>query len=95
MRLPRNQLDVLTLLAGAEREVAGVEIADAIGGLKRSSAYAALAALQRDGMVGARWDVTGTRPRRMYKITALGGKALAVDQSLTSVDYSRLRPQEA
>jgi DNA-binding PadR family transcriptional regulator len=93
MRLARNQLDVLGLLAEVNYELAGVQVADAIGGLRRSSAYAALAALQRDGMVSARWDVTGPRPLRMFKITAVGQQALAADRSITRVSYGKLSPQ--
>jgi DNA-binding PadR family transcriptional regulator len=76
-RLSRNQLDILTLLAQADRELAGIEVADAIGGLGRSSVYAALAALQRDGLVTARWDVDGIRPRRKYALTSMGRQAWA------------------
>ena len=77
MRLARNQLDVLGLLAEAPGEMAGIEVADAIGGLGRSSVYAALAALQRDGLVTAQWNTEGPRPRRMFRITALGQQVLA------------------
>lgn len=80
-RLPRNQLDVLVLLVEADREVAGIEVADAIAGLRRSSAYAALAALQRDGMVSARWDIEGSHPRRMFRVTRLGQRTLTEDRS--------------
>ena len=78
MRLARNQVSALTILAEATEPLAGIEIAERIGGLGRSSIYAALAALQRDGLVGAQWDVSGQRPRRLFHITALGEQALAV-----------------
>jgi DNA-binding PadR family transcriptional regulator len=77
MRLARNQFQVLSLLADAEEELAGITLADAVGGIGRSSVYAALAALQRDGLVSARWDVSGSHPRRMFKITAEGLRAHA------------------
>jgi DNA-binding PadR family transcriptional regulator len=76
-RLSRNQLDILALLAQTDRELAAIEVADAIGGFRRSSVYAALAALQRDGLVAARWDVDGVRPQRKYVLTARGHDAWA------------------
>jgi DNA-binding PadR family transcriptional regulator len=76
-RLSRNQLDALTLLAQADHELAAIEVADVIGGLGRSSVYAALAALQRDGLVTARWDVDGIRPRRKFALTLIGRQVWA------------------
>jgi DNA-binding PadR family transcriptional regulator len=76
-RLSRNQLDILALLAQAGHELAAIEFADAIGGLRRSSVYVALAALQRDGLVAARWDVDGIRPRRKFALTPIGREAWA------------------
>ena len=77
MTAPRNQRRVLEFLARQVEPVAGIEVADALGGLARSSAYAALAALQRDGLVSARWDVSASHPRRLVRITALGRRELA------------------
>jgi DNA-binding PadR family transcriptional regulator len=79
-RLARNQLDILATLAQSDHKLAGGDIADVIGGLGRSSVYAALAALQRDGMVEAEWDLGGVRPRRVFRITAIGEQALAAAQ---------------
>jgi DNA-binding PadR family transcriptional regulator len=76
-RLSRNQLDILTLIVQADRDLAAIEVADAIGGLGRSSAYATLAALQRDGLVTARWELDGIRPRRKYALTAIGRQVWA------------------
>ena len=81
MPLPRNQRRVLEFLATREREVAGIEVAAALGGLARSSAYAALAALQRDGLVRARWDLDGPHPRRLVRISAEGRRALARERA--------------
>jgi len=75
MALARNQIRVLGFLTEAKVELPGIEVADEIGGLARSSAYAALAALQRDGLVSARWDTSGSHPQRMFKITAEGARA--------------------
>ena len=76
MALPKNQFTVLGMLADAKEEMAGIDLADQVGGIGRSSVYAALAALQRDGLVSARWEVTGPRPKRYFKITAEGQRAL-------------------
>ena len=87
MALARNQRRVLELLAGSARELAGIELAEALGGMARSSVYAALAALQRDGLVRARWDLpragasagagAASHPRRLVRISAEGRRALA------------------
>jgi len=77
MALARNQGRVLTLLATSGGELAGIEVAEALGGMARSSVYAALAALQRDGLVLARWDLDGSHPRRLVRISAEGQRALA------------------
>jgi DNA-binding PadR family transcriptional regulator len=89
----RNQLSVLDLLAETDREMAGIDVANAIGGLGRSSTYAALAALQRDKLVTARWEVEGPRPRRMYRITSTGREALARARSQVRAYGARLAPQ--
>ena len=76
MSLARNQFRVLTYLAARQREIAGVEVADGLESVGRSSVYAALAALQRDGLVTARWDLSGSHPRRMMQISGSGRQAL-------------------
>ena len=91
MTLARNQHRVLDFLATREREVAGIEIAAALGGLARSSAYAALAALQRDGLVRARWDLDGPHPRRLVRISAEGRRAIAGERATAR----RPRPHRA
>ena len=77
MTLKRNQQTVLAVLADVDREMSGLEIADVIGSLGRSSVYAALSALQRDGFASARWDMTESHPRKMMRITRAGVAALA------------------
>lgn len=95
MGLAKNQLVVLSLLAEDGDEHAGIELANAVGGIGRSSVYAALAALQRDGMVSARWDVTGSRPQRLFQITAAGSRALAEEQAELRRVVLRMAPQGA
>jgi DNA-binding PadR family transcriptional regulator len=76
MALARNQQRVLSYLTTIESETAGIDVADGIDELGRSSVYAALAALQRDGMIAARWDHSASHPRRMVKISGAGRQAL-------------------
>ncbi len=80
MALARNQLRVLAHLAALHVEVAGIAVADAVGELGRSSVYAALAALQRDGLIEARWDLTASHPRRLLRINPAGRQALAAER---------------
>ena len=84
MTLARNQLRVLALLASATTEQAGIDVAGALEDLGRSSVYAALAALQRDGLVEARWDHTGSHPRRLVRINSDGRQTLTAEH-----DHSR------
>lgn len=72
----RNQMSVLDVLAEADHEMTGMEVAGVLADLGRSSTYAALAALQRDNLIAGRWDVTGPRPVRLVQITAAGRDAL-------------------
>ena len=90
MALARNQYIVLNYLADLPAEVAGIEIADGIEGSGRSSVYAALAALQRDGLLDARWDHGGSHPRRLVQINGAGRTALRAEQAIR-----RVIPQEA
>lgn len=71
----RNQLAVLGILFdGQERSTR--QIAAEFNGLARSSAYAALAMLQKNGYISARWDVeSDPQPTRRYEITAKGKMA--------------------
>jgi DNA-binding PadR family transcriptional regulator len=76
-----NQLRALAILESAGREFAGIEVADAATELARSSVYAALAALQRDRLVDARWDVDSPHPRRMLRINDAGRRALEAERA--------------
>ena len=77
MALSRNQVTVLETLAANGGELSGLEIADIVGTLGRSSVYAALTALQRDGFIDARWDFSESHPRRMVKANKIGLSALS------------------
>ncbi len=77
MALSRNQMTVLDALAENGGELSGLELADIIGSLARSSVYAALSALQRDGFIDARWDFSESHPRRMVRINETGLAAIA------------------
>ncbi len=89
MGLARNQYIVLNYLADLPAEVAGLDVADGIEGSGRSSVYAALAALQRDGFVDAHWDHGGSHPRRLVQINGAGRDALRAEQVIR-----RVIPQE-
>ena len=84
MALARNQFLVLDYLAAQPGELAGIDVADAVAPLGRSSVYAALAALQRDGLVDARWDHSASHPRRLVRINGAGREALAAERALRS-----------
>ena len=79
MALARNQLRVLALLASATREQAGIDVANALEDIGRSSVHAALAALQRDGLVEALWDHSGSHPRRLVQINGNGRQTLTAE----------------
>lgn len=83
MGLARNQYRVLGYLAARGGDTAGIDVANAIEGLGRSSVYAALAALQRDGFVDARWDHSQPHPRRLVRINSDGRQVLAAEQRLS------------
>jgi DNA-binding PadR family transcriptional regulator len=83
--LARNQLEVLTGLMKAEHELAGVELVTTSTPWSQSSGYAALAALERDGLVVSHWDVTGKRPRKMFTITELGKQSIAENSWIRTI----------
>ena len=72
MARARNQYIVLNYLAGEAQPVPGIDVADGIAGTGRSSVYAALAALQRDGLIDAEWDHSTSHPRRLVQINGSG-----------------------
>ena len=85
---------VLDLLARTPGELAGIDIAGQIDELGRSSVYAALAALQRDGLVDARWDHSGSHPRRMLQISA-AGRSVILDERAVLVPGLRAYVEES
>ena len=85
MSLARNQYLALNFLAGLPSEAAGIDVADGLAGTGRSSVYAALAALQRDALVDARWDHSASHPRRLVQINGAGRDALRAEQTLRGV----------
>lgn len=82
MSLARNQFIVLNYLAAEPDAVPGIDIAGGIDGVGRSSVYAALAALQRDGYIDARWNHDASHPRRLVQINGAGRDALRAEQQL-------------
>ena len=82
MGLAKNQYLVLDFLASQPGELAGIDVADQIGRMGRSSVYAALAALQRDSFVEARWDHSASHPRRMVQISPAGRAELTSERAV-------------
>ena len=81
MKLPSgNEVEVLRLLAGG-RELYGLEMIKRSGGtLKRNSIYVVLGRMEDQGFIkGREVKEKGTPgiPRRLYRITGLGQRALA------------------
>ena len=88
MRISRNQLFVLLFLAETrEVELTSNQIADAIEGVGRSGVYEAVGALQRAGLISARWDNSTGRRRRLLQVNADGLKAIEEETS----DRERVR----
>jgi DNA-binding PadR family transcriptional regulator len=72
-RLTGNQRFVLQFLRTRHpEEVAGVDIAEAHGRIASSSIYAALAALRKYDLIDDRWDTSGPRPLRLFRLTHRG-----------------------
>ena len=85
MARARNQYIVLNYLAGEAQPVPGIDVADGIAGTGRSSVYAALAALQRDGLIDAEWDHSTSHPRRLVQINGSGRDALRAEQEVRGI----------
>ena len=73
---------VLAILAQLARERYGYELREALAehGLlvPEGTLYPLLRRLENQGWLVSRWDTSGSRPRRYYRISAAGRKALAV-----------------
>jgi PadR family transcriptional regulator, regulatory protein PadR len=100
MKLPsRNEVEVLRLLAG--RELYGLElIRRSEGALKRNSIYVVLGRMEDQGYIKGR-EVkepnTPGLPRRLYKITGIGERALAMWDAAQAVQatWGKLKPAGA
>ena len=65
MAVCRNQLLVLRYLAGCSQPVAGIDVSTDLDCVATSSIYAAISALQTQGLIAAEWDHSQSHPRRM------------------------------
>ena len=79
-----GMLAVLKVLEGGE--LYGYAIVEALGRTKgealhlgQSTVYPMLYNLEAKGLVAARWDESGSRPRKYYRLTPEGTKRLATD----------------
>jgi len=79
-----GMLAVLKVLEGGE--LYGYAIVEALGKTKgealhlgQSTVYPMLYNLEAKGFVAARWDESGSRPRKYYRLTAAGRRRLAAD----------------
>jgi hypothetical protein len=70
-----RQVEVLSMLSDGN-EYSTAEIIGRFDNMARSSAHAALAWAQRHGYVEFRWDTSGRRPTKHYRLTASGREAL-------------------
>ncbi len=68
------------------QEMYGYELVEAIDkrtdgilAMGQSTLYPLLYNLEGKGLVASRWDETGARPRKYYRLTAAGHKRLASD----------------
>ena len=75
-----NQLKVLLFLAATrEIELTSNQIAEGLESVPRSGVYEAVGALQRAGLISARWGERRGRRRRVLRTNASGLKAIAAD----------------
>lgn len=94
--LSSKEAEILDLLIGA-REKYGLElVAESKGSIRRGTVYVTLDRMEEKGFVTSRREkkplhVPGI-PRRMYRITGLGHRALA-QWSTSAIPASRLVPQ--
>jgi PadR family transcriptional regulator, regulatory protein PadR len=100
MKLPSgNEVEVLRLLAGG-RELYGLEmIKRSRGALKRNSIYVVLGRMEDQGFINGRevkLEGTPGMPRRLYRITGLGQRALAAREAAqVAWDAGGLKPTGA
>lgn len=72
---------VLATLAQLTAERYGYELREALAeqglAVPEGTLYPLLRRLEKQGWLASRWDTSGSRPRRYYRISAAGRKALA------------------
>jgi len=76
----RNQLLVLRYLAGCSQPVAGIDMSANLDWVATSSIYAAISALQAQGLIDAQWDHSQSHPRRMISPNKAGTSAKKIDE---------------
>lgn len=96
MKMPSgNEVEVLRLLVGG-RELYGLEmIKRSKGALKRGSIYVVLGRMEDEGFVKGREvkeEGSPGMPRRLYRITGLGQRALQAHEAARSILGGRLMP---
>lgn len=72
---------VLAILAQLAQERYGYELREALAehdlAVPEGTLYPILRRLEKQGWLASRWDTSGSRPRRYYRIATAGRKALA------------------
>ena len=72
---------VLAVLAGLREELYGYSLRERLAGrgleVAEGTLYPLLRRLESHGWLASRWDTTGARPRRYYRLSAEGEVALA------------------
>lgn len=84
----KGHLDLLLLAGLAERPAHGYALVERLRSrsagafdLPEGTLYPALHRLEESGLVASRWSEEGGRRRRVYRLTAKGGKRLAERQT--------------
>ena len=95
MAVSRNQLLVLRYLAGCSQPVAGIDVSTNLDWVATSSIYAAISALQAQGLIDAQWDHSQSHPRRMISLNKAGTSAIQKIDDLEARMAQFARFQEA
>ena len=95
MAVCRNQLLVLRYLAGCSQPVAGIDVSTNLDWVATSSIYAAISALQAQGLIVAEWDHSQSHPRRMISLNKAGTSAIQKIDDLEARMAQFSRFQEA
>ena len=98
MKMPSgNEVEVLQLLVGG-REMYGLEMVKRSSALKRNSIYVVLGRMEEHGFIAGRElksEGSPGMPRRVYRITGLGQRALAAWEAAQRTWNGDLRPAGA